>query len=92
MPTKQTQHEPGPWKVEKENGKGWDITGKGGAWIAEVKNGLDGDEYNAHLIAAAPAYEKVWSLVPKDIQDRIFDALHDEGWQEAAIAKAERKA
>lgn len=45
---------------------------------------------NARLIAAAPAFAKAWSLVPQEIQQRIFDALHtpETEWVEAAIAKA----
>lgn len=48
------------------------------------------DIANARLIASAPAYALAWSMVPDEVQQRIFDALHkpDTSWVEGAIAQA----
>ena len=49
--------------------------------------GLVGAAAFAVLVAA---FVVAWALVPEDIRERIFDALHkpDTEWVEAAIRKA----
>lgn len=47
------KHTPGPWKHE-DSDDGFHIINDNKDWIATVHGGQDGDEENAHLIAAAP--------------------------------------
>lgn len=47
------KHTPGPW-AKKDNGDSFHIIGANGDWIATVHGGIEEDEANAQLIAAAP--------------------------------------
>lgn len=92
----QTQHTPGPWRIEDKRSRGRTlISGDGWVRLCDVYTVMEGcrEPYpegmaNARLIAAAP-----------DLLDALIDLLHqsklsqDEGgWDfeqaEAAIAKA----
>lgn len=86
-------HYPGPWDWGGPLRPGHThrplLMDKVGNWILSVEVGAA--EVEAVLIRAAPAYEIAWSMVPKEIKDRIFDALHkpDTEWVEDAIHKSE---
>lgn len=76
-----------------ENWTGWHICEAEDTPIADVAYVDDADygpkvgEANAKLILAAPAFALAWELVPQEIKDKIFDALHkpDTEWVEQAI-------
>jgi hypothetical protein len=95
--TTPTPHTPGPWtaRVLAETGRTYAtiLAARGDiATIGSSKGQLAEEiDANARLIAAAPAYALVWSLVPDEIRQRIFDALHkpDTSWVERAIDAAE---
>lgn len=96
------KHTEGPWVIENGELIAVGPSGKGAAVLGEI---YGADEYpcteedideeckaNGFLVAAAPAYAMAWSLVPDEIKQRIFDALHkpDTGWVEAAIEAVEK--
>lgn len=90
------KHTPGPWDVDQDGVT--IIHHETITYVADLRLGGDsGDVFddearaNARLIAAAPAFAKAWVMVPEEIKQRIFDALHcpDTEWVESAIAKAE---
>jgi len=62
------------WTVE-DNGDCWDIIG-GADWIATVISGYDGDEANAHLIAAAPEMlEALERILRYQTNDPYIDSI-----------------
>lgn len=92
----EAKHTAGPWGILKlhgatcigvlpVNGRGKPRHGRDTEDVAQCES-----EADARLIAAAPAYAVAWELVPHEIRERIFDALHkpDTEWVESAIAKA----
>jgi hypothetical protein len=91
---------PGPWKAVN-TGHGWSYivpaNDESAEAIASVQRGgvlylaVDEGAANAKLIAATPAYAKVWSMVPGNVKRHILDSLHpaEWGWVEESIAKAE---
>ena len=94
-------HTPGPWIFDRNSDVEFNViadTGRSWKWVATTTADGEGStaiiaeeaEANARLIAAAPAFALAWSMVPDEIRQRIFDALHkpDTEWAEAAIAKA----
>lgn len=96
-------HTPGPWALELNNHpneigdhnyslfhNGWEF-GKYNDESLACGFEPDTPAANARLIAAAPAYKMAWDLVPDEIKQRIFDALHrpDTEWVEAAIFRVE---
>jgi hypothetical protein len=85
----------GPWEWKQtlgRNGGNRSVLLQGPARrILIVKPGtITPDTETAELIAAAPAFAVAWELVPEEIRQRIFDALHkpDTEWVEKAIAAA----
>lgn len=96
----ETKHTPGPWRAgfadEKARATEMIVRAEqvdGQPYVAVCRCNFGGIdiEANALLIAAAPAYQMAWLLVPDDIKGRIFDSLYkpDTEWVEAAIAKSE---
>ena len=94
----------GPWRVEPEQeGSIKFISAPNWGALASVHVAIDehGDgkeftpseegEANADLIAAAPAYEKVWAFVPSHIKKSILDSFnqHGEKWVEYLIGRVE---
>lgn len=82
-------HTPGPW-LDDEDGQIWrnelrlaDTCPRGIASVAP-RSERPG---NRRLMAAAPAYEQAWRMVPEEIRERILCALPE--WVAASIAKAE---
>lgn len=78
------KHTPGPWRI-KDDPYPHIRSSDGCVWADDYK-----PEANAVLMIAAPAYFVAWSMVPEEIKQRIFDALHspESAWVEQAIAKA----
>lgn len=70
------KHTPGPW-AKKDNGDSFHIIGANGDWIATVHGGIEEDEANAQLIAAAPMLaEALLNLL--NSPDVSLDALEPE--------------
>jgi phosphoserine aminotransferase len=85
----ETMNTLGPWRIN-DNGDGTSlIDAKGGADIADTR-AASNEQAIARLIAASPAFAKAWSLVPREIREKIFDVLHtpEDEWVEAAIRAA----
>lgn len=87
----ESRHTPGPWRVDEPQLRLLDGRGRPIALLTSNAAPVRGMVVaNAHLLAAAPAYALAWSMVPDEIQQRIFNALHkpDTGWVEDAIENA----